>query len=100
MRRTAVLGLLTLSIAIAVAACRNDLTFGGKTRDCGFPGTICSLGYEGVGDGGDAIAASLIRPTSMALDGAGNLYIAESGGNRIRKIDSLGKISTVAGTGS
>jgi len=59
-------------------------------------GTV--FGYSG--DGGLATLALLNFPTGIAIDGSGNLYIADSGNNRIRKIDSLtGKISTVAGTG-
>ena len=52
------------------------------------------------GDGAAATAALLNRPTGVALDGAGNLYIADWGNNRIRKVDSSGNISTVAGTGT
>ena len=45
--------------------------------------------------------ASIYSPMSVALDGAGNLYIAEFGGNRIRRVDhQTGVIATVAGTGS
>ncbi len=51
------------------------------------------------GDGGPATAASVNGPQSVALDGAGNIYISESGGNRVRKIDKNGIITTVAGIG-
>jgi sugar lactone lactonase YvrE len=51
-------------------------------------------------DGGNAIAAPLDSPSSVALDGAGNLYIADRGHNRIRKIDAAsGIIATIAGNG-
>lgn len=54
----------------------------------------------GNGDGGLATAASLNSPQGMALDAAGNLYIAEASGRRIRVITAAdGKINTYAGTG-
>ena len=56
-------------------------------------------GLTGVGDGGPAIAAVLRFPTGVAVDGAGDLYIADRSNNRIRKIDSTGTITTIAGTG-
>jgi uncharacterized protein (TIGR03437 family) len=52
------------------------------------------------GDGGLATAATLNHPEGMALDGGGNLYIADSGNQRIRKVDNRGVITTVAGNGS
>jgi sugar lactone lactonase YvrE len=51
------------------------------------------------GDGGKAVGAQLNRPVGLAVDGAGNLYVADSGNQRIRKIDGNGMISTVAGNG-
>jgi uncharacterized protein (TIGR03437 family) len=50
------------------------------------------------GDGGPAIAASLNKPFGLCLDSAGNLYFADSSNNRIRKVDTSGIITTVAGT--
>ncbi len=53
------------------------------------------------GDGGPATSASLISPIGLALDAAGNLFIADSGSNRIRRVDGgTGIITTVAGNGS
>jgi uncharacterized protein (TIGR03437 family) len=49
-------------------------------------------------EGGPATGVSLFSPTGVAVDGAGNLYIAEYGGNRVREV-SGGAIHTVAGTG-
>jgi sugar lactone lactonase YvrE len=57
-----------------------------------------SYGYSG--DGGLATNASLSFPTGVAVDLAGRLYIADSGNNRIRRVDSLGIITTVAGDGN
>ena len=61
--------------------------------------TVAGGGTNGVGDGGQATAAS-VNPADVMLDGAGNLYIADFNGNRIRKVNSLGVISTVAGKGT
>lgn len=53
-----------------------------------------------IGDGGPATQAALDSPIAFALDGDGNLYIADAGDNRVRKISpATGVISTVAGTG-
>src|SRR5271157_3016900 len=50
------------------------------------------------GDGGPATSASLNGPAGVAVDSAGDLYIADFGNSRIRKV-SCGTISTVAGNG-
>jgi uncharacterized protein (TIGR03437 family) len=52
------------------------------------------------GDGSDAIAARLNRPSGVAVDAAGNIYIADRENHRIRKVGADGKIATVAGIGS
>ena len=52
------------------------------------------------GDGGPATQAQLNHPRSVAVDGAGNLYIADDDNHRIRKVDAAtGTINTIAGTG-
>ncbi len=63
----------------------------------GVAGTIPPGGN--VGDGGSALVAKLNGPTGLARDGGGNLYIADTNNNRIRKVDPSGVITTVAGTG-
>ena len=57
-----------------------------------------TLGHTG--DGGQAVLAELNSPTGVALDAAGNLYIADGNNNRIRKVTPTGIISTVVGTGT
>jgi sugar lactone lactonase YvrE len=68
------------------------------------PGVITRVAGTGVagfsGDNGPATAARLNTPRGAALDADGNLYIADSGNNRIRRVDAAtGTITTVAGTG-
>ncbi len=51
------------------------------------------------GDGGAASSATLNSPEKLALDSSDNIYIGETNGNRVRKIDTAGIISTIAGLG-
>jgi DNA-binding beta-propeller fold protein YncE len=51
------------------------------------------------GDGVPATSTSLYRPSGVAVDKAGNLYIADTNNARIRKVDTNGIITTVAGNG-
>ena len=79
--------------------------YGHKVRKIDSAGIITTVAGSGVdgfsGDGGPAINAQLNNPTDLALDAAGNLYIADLLNYRIRKIDAVsGAISTVAGNGS
>jgi uncharacterized protein (TIGR03437 family) len=52
------------------------------------------------GDGGPAKSAELFQPFQLALDHAGNLYVADWGNSRVRKITTDGTITTVAGGGN
>jgi DNA-binding CsgD family transcriptional regulator/sugar lactone lactonase YvrE len=69
------------------------------------PGGIIST-YAGTGDpgaagdGGPAVAAQLNGPEALALDRAGNLFIADTLNNRIRRVALDGTITTVAGSGA
>jgi len=63
--------------------------------------TVAGKGYSGFfGDGGLATKAMLKNPAAISFDSKGNLYIADMGNNRIRKVDGQGIITTFAGTGS
>ncbi len=62
--------------------------------------TVAGTGTAGFGgDGGPASLASLRYPSGIALDGAGNLYVADAGNFRLRMITPAGLIATVGGTG-
>jgi sugar lactone lactonase YvrE len=52
-----------------------------------------------LGDGGPALAARLRWPMGIVVDAAGNVYVTEYKGHRIRKIAPDGTITTIAGTG-
>ncbi len=53
-----------------------------------------------VGDGGPATAAGIAKPFSVTYDGTGNIYIADRNNNVIRKVNTSGIITTVAGDGT
>lgn len=56
------------------------------------------MGYNG--DGGAATSAELAAPLDVAVDDDGNVFIADTDNNRIRRVDPSGVITTIAGTGS
>jgi hypothetical protein len=71
-----------------------------KVSPAGIITTVAGNGTAGSGgDGGPAVMASINGPHGVAIDGAGNLYIADFRGHRIRKVGPEGIITTVAGTG-
>ncbi|MBU6402748.1 MAG: hypothetical protein KGS61_20705, partial [Verrucomicrobia bacterium] len=84
-----------LFIAEADSARIRKVSTGGRITTVVGNGTV---GYSG--DGGPAIAASLANPTGLALDGRGNLFIADTWNNAVRKVDAHGTITTVAGNGT
>lgn len=72
-----------------------------KVSPDGIITTLAGTGGFGFsGDGGPATSAELRDPDGVAVDGEGNVYIADSGNNRVRKVSPDGTISTVAGTGT
>ncbi|WP_242929066.1 LamG-like jellyroll fold domain-containing protein [Pontibacter vulgaris] len=74
-----------------------------RVRKVAVDGTITTVAGMGVatygGDGGAATSAQLRNPSGVAVDAAGNIYIADYGNDRIRKVAANGTITTVAGTG-
>lgn len=72
---------------------RVDLT--GRVRRVTGTG-VCGF----AGDGAAAGQAQVCGPKGLSFDAAGNLYLADNGNSRLRKIDALGTITTVAGTGA
>ncbi len=74
-----------------------------RVRRVDFAGNLSTFAGTGVGgfsgDGGPATAAQLKDAVGIAGDAFGNVYIADSTNNRIRKVDRFGTITTFAGTG-
>jgi trimeric autotransporter adhesin len=72
-----------------------------KVTPDGIISTVAGNGIEGFsGDGGSAITAAIYNPWGVAVDSSGNLYIADAGNSRVRKVTPDGIISTIAGNGS
>ncbi|HXB13590.1 MAG TPA: T9SS type A sorting domain-containing protein, partial [Bacteroidia bacterium] len=72
-----------------------------KVNTAGIINTIAGNGNTGFsGDGGQATAAEFNFPQGLSVDTAGNIYIADAGNNRVRKINALGVIATIAGNGT
>jgi len=77
-----------------------DLNMVMKLDTNGIVRVVAGTGLPGFsGDGVPARTARLTGPWAVALDAAGNIYVADSGNGRVRKIDSTGMITTVAGGG-
>ncbi|MDP8976476.1 MAG: SMP-30/gluconolactonase/LRE family protein, partial [Actinomycetota bacterium] len=74
-----------------------------KVRRVDASGTITTFAGTGEagsgGDGGPATSAQLNTPTSVVVDAAGNVYIADSLTNRVRRVDTAGNINNYAGSG-
>ena len=62
--------------------------------------TVAGTDSQGFsGDGGPATKAQLSGPANISFDSDGNLYLADKGNERVRKVDLNGIITTVAGGG-
>lgn len=78
--------------------CDHDNNVIRKVDTTGIITTIAGNGKRGyLGDGKSAITASLAGPEDIAIDSVGNIYICDTGNNVIRKVDTNGIITTVAG---
>jgi len=80
-------------------------TYNHRIRKITLAGIITTVAGTGVagfnGDGGTATAAQLNNPTSVAVDGAGNMYIGDGFNRRIRQVSAnTGTIRTIAGNGA
>ena len=74
-----------------------------RIRRIGVDGNIVTIAGSGLGfagDGGAAFDARFAYPLGLCLDENGNLYIADSGNHRVRRIDAQGIVTTVAGSGA
>jgi len=71
-----------------------------RVNAAGVIATVAGNGTQGyAGDNGPATAAALNSPAAAALDAIGSIYVADTGNNRVRKIDASGRITTLAGAG-
>jgi len=79
-------------------------TLNNRIRKIGTDGIISTVVGTGDasfrGDGGQATSAAINHPEGVTLDSVGNLYIADTYNHRIRKVDTSGVITTVAGNGN
>jgi sugar lactone lactonase YvrE len=72
-----------------------------KVNSAGIITTVAGNGTQGYsGDGGLATSAEIGQPSGIAVDSAGNLFIADTDNFRVRKVDAAGNITTVAGNGT
>ena len=98
---------LNQPFAVAVDALGNLFiadTFNSVIRKVNTNGIITTVAGTGItgysGDGGAATNASLYWPSDITIDAFGNLFVADTYNNVIRKVDPSGMIETVAGTGN
>jgi sugar lactone lactonase YvrE len=92
---------VTLSVAVSgTGPFTYQWQFNGTNLSNGIITTVAGGGTRFPGDGGAATKASLNDPSGVAFDAFGNLFIADAANNRVRKVDTNGIITTVAGNGN
>ena len=95
MKNTTIAGVLLIALSLGLLTTAVALAAAGEIS------TVAGTGTAGFsGDAGPAASAQLSLPKGVAVDSSGNLFIADTGNHRIRKVDTSGNISTVAGTGA
>src|SRR4051794_36617015 len=92
--------LCVVAVAVGVlAATAATSAFGSGARTittiAGSPSGLYGFG----GDGGPAADALLKKPTGLAVDPQGDIFVVDSGNSRVRKIEPSGTITTIAGSG-
>jgi trimeric autotransporter adhesin len=100
------MGLVVTLVVLAASACGGGSGAKDSREEPATIKTVAGDGGSQLGDGGPATEAGLCDPADVAFDAAGNMYIADTGvycsgpgGNTVRKVDTHGTITTVAGTG-
>ena len=104
-RHTLAAVLLAALVVLAASACGGGGAKNGP-EEAATMKTVAGDGGEQLGDGGPATEAGFCGTSDVALDAAGNMYIADGGiycsrpsGHTVRKVNPDGTITTVAGTG-
>lgn len=98
-------GVAVSGSTIAIADATSSIVFTtpgtGTPRPLAGTGTVCPAPTDACGDGAPAARAELNRPEGIWYDPNGNLYLADTGNNRVRRVDATdGTITTVVGTGA
>jgi hypothetical protein len=76
------------------------ITLAGAISTIAGNGTACGTPTGSCGDGPDATSAQLNAPRGVAVDGTGNVYVADTNDQKVREVTPTGAISTIAGNGT
>ena len=98
-RRLVALAFALICIATGAISAQGYVTEPAKIWRIAGDGSECADPTTSCGDGPTATAANFNRPHGVAVDGAGNVYIADRDDHKIRKLTPSGAISTIAGNG-